>query len=108
MECGVILNDIVPEGFETRDLFQTHDTAKDARRMGGLEALNAKHNGGTVFLASAGIERPWKISPALKSPAHTTNSAETPTIDVSRCQSPSNPRRRHFHPTAHELLVIAI
>jgi len=82
MKCGVILTDIVPEGFETRDLFQTRDTAKDARLMRALDALNAKQGRGTVFFASAGIERPWNMSAALRSPAYTTDWAAIPTINA--------------------------
>jgi DNA polymerase V len=53
---------------------------KSAKMMQALDAANGKWGRGTIFLASEGIGRDWKMKSAHKSPAYTSSWSEIPKV----------------------------
>jgi len=75
-KTGVVLNDLVPEQPQLRMLLATRDTARSAKVMAALDAVNARYGRGTLRPLATGIERPWAARHDRLSQRYTTNAAE--------------------------------
>ncbi len=75
-KADVVLNDLVPEQLQPRMLFATRDTARPAKVMAALNAVNARYGRGTLGPLATGIERPWATRHDRLSQRYTTNAAE--------------------------------
>ena len=76
---GVLLDDLCPADAAPATLFDAAAPRSDAL-MAAMDLVNAKHGRGTLFPASAGIERGWKLTAAHHSPRWTTRLAELPCV----------------------------
>ena len=79
-KAGVILADLVPRANVAPDLFARDSGAHAARLMAAMDSLNARMGRNTVFPASAGVARPWKIKAERRSARYTTSFAELPNV----------------------------
>ena len=77
-KCGVLLEDLTPEGKGQADLFATADPrAPDL--LAAMDGLNARYGRHTVVLAAQGCgARSFDTKRSQKSPAWTTRIAEIP------------------------------
>lgn len=73
-KAGVMLMDIGPVGSRQQTLF-THDEAgnRSAKLMQALDSINRKMGKDTLFLASSGIGKGWRMKQGNKSPCYTTS-----------------------------------
>ncbi|WP_243359052.1 Y-family DNA polymerase [Fundidesulfovibrio terrae] len=76
-KAGVMLTGIEGEGTAQLPLLREPDPRPD-RLMAVLDRVNAKWGRETVFPASWGVERPWRMRQAMRSPRYTTSWAELP------------------------------
>ncbi|KAJ3057426.1 hypothetical protein HK102_011059, partial [Quaeritorhiza haematococci] len=81
-KCGVMLTELVTEGQEQPDLFDTRDQDRRRRLMAALDTINRRMGRDTVFYAAAGIRRDWKAFANMKSQHFTTDWRQMPRIDV--------------------------
>ncbi len=75
-KAGVLLNDLVPEAGQQRDLFfdeSDSSHAQNAKLMGVLDAINQRYGRQTLKLGSEGFKAPWQMQQNFKSPGYTTN-----------------------------------
>ncbi|OHC82210.1 MAG: DNA polymerase V subunit UmuC [Rhodospirillales bacterium RIFCSPLOWO2_12_FULL_67_15] len=79
-KAGVVLADLVPRARVAPDLFARGADGRAARLMAAMDALNARMGRNTVFPASAGLARPWKIRAERRSARYTTSFAELPCV----------------------------
>jgi DNA polymerase V len=80
-KCGVMLMDTVPRRGQQQDIFgYSKGDEKADRLMATLDKLNLKYGRGTVKLASEGIEQPWQMRRAFKSPNYMSNWEELPKV----------------------------
>ena len=75
-KAGVVLNDLVPQGHQTRMLFSTRDPARSARAMAAIDAVNARYGRGTVRPLATGLERQWSTRHSRPSQRYTTHPDE--------------------------------
>ncbi len=71
-----MLDDLVPEQPQPRMLFATRDTARSAKVMEALNAVNARYGRGTRRPLASGIGQPWATRHNRLSQRYTTNAAE--------------------------------
>ena len=81
-KCGVILTELVPEGSQSRDLFEhaAADPGRNQRLMAALDAVNRRHGRDSLTYAGAGIRRDWAATANRKSRCFTTDSREMITV----------------------------
>lgn len=72
-KCGVMLLDLSPRSNQRVDLLDERDLPRQERLMSAVDALNARYGRETVFYASAGLKRGWKMRRAHLSPAYSTD-----------------------------------
>jgi len=75
-KAGVVLNDLVPEQAQPRMMFATRDTAKSAKVMAALDAVNARYGRGTLRPLATGITRSWATRHDTLSQHYTTRLEE--------------------------------
>jgi len=75
-KAGVVLNDLVPEQAQPRMMFATRDTAKSAKVMAALDAVNARYGRGTLRPLATGITRTWATRHDRLSQRYTTRLEE--------------------------------
>jgi DNA polymerase V len=73
MKCGVMLTDLIPDGAQTRDLFERRDTARHSKLMAAMDDINQAMGRRTLFYASSGIQQKWSGAATRKSPSYTTD-----------------------------------
>lgn len=78
-KAGIMLDDLLPEAYRPRTLFEA-DTSKRDRLMGALDDINCRFGKMTAVTASQGFKQEWKPRSEMKSPAWTTDIAEVPTV----------------------------
>jgi len=78
-KAGVLLDDLIPPGAFSADLFASVDPRRTAL-MAAVDSINRRHGRGAVVSASAGVARTWSTRADMKSPAYTTRLAETPIV----------------------------
>lgn len=77
-KCGVLLEDLSPEGQGQADLFATADP-KAPGLLAAMDGLNARYGRNTVILAAQGCGgRSFDTKRSQKSPAWTTRIGEIP------------------------------
>jgi DNA polymerase V len=74
-KAGVMLGALVPAG-QQETLFATRDTAKSARAMAALDAINVRFGCGTLRPAATGMIKAWAGRQARHSPRYTTRAEE--------------------------------
>ncbi|KKI35994.1 hypothetical protein VI03_24730 [Burkholderia vietnamiensis] len=88
-KAGIMLFDLQASTVEQLELFAdgaaaSGDAAPSGRDPDGLmqvvDALNTRFGRGTVKLAGAGLEQPWRHRPARLTPAYTTDWAQLPIV----------------------------
>jgi DNA polymerase V len=72
-KCGVMLDELTPEGTGQPDLFDDRDQARSRRLMAALDAVNRRMGRDTVFYAGTGIRRDWKAFANMKTAAFSTD-----------------------------------
>ncbi len=78
-KAGVYLSNIVPDNVVQPDLFADFSLLLHYRKlylMSVIDAINRKWGKDTIFFASQGIERVWKMRQARRSPRYTTHWTE--------------------------------
>ena len=82
-KAGVMLLDITPAATQQSALF-ADDVADEGsiQLMQAMDLINRKMGKDTIFLASAGIGKRWRMKQGNKSPCYTTNWDE---LAVARC-----------------------
>jgi DNA polymerase V len=77
-KCGVLLEELVPEGAGQGDLFAAADPRAPAL-LAAMDGLNDRYGRGTVHLAAQGFgARAFDTKRNQKSPSWTTNIDEIP------------------------------
>ncbi len=78
-KAGVILSGLVDRGKVQKSLFcPSRETPASQRLMETMDSLNQRWGRGTITFAAGGIERPWKMRQARRSPRFTTSWDELP------------------------------
>ncbi|GEO42611.1 umuC protein [Skermanella aerolata] len=78
-KAGVMLGELVPAHRAPQSLLPlSRDREQQARLMQVMDGLNDRYGANTVFPASAGIKRPWKLRADHHSPRYTTRWNELP------------------------------
>jgi DNA polymerase V len=72
-KCGLMLTELVAEGTEQRDLFDTRDGDRRQRLMTALDTINRRMGRDTVFYAGSGIRRDWAAFANMKTQAFSTD-----------------------------------
>jgi DNA polymerase V len=82
-KAGVMLMELAPETNRQQTLFTDEVKINTAsRRMAALDLINRKMGKDSLFLASAGIDKQWRMNQGNNSPCYTTNWDELP---IARC-----------------------
>ena len=77
-KCGILLEDLTPEGHGQADLFAAADP-KAPDLLAAMDGLNARYGRNTVVLAAQGCgSRSFDTKRSQKSPAWTTRITEIP------------------------------
>ena len=76
-KVGVMLTGIEAEATAQLSLLREPDVRSE-KLMAALDRVNAKWGRDTLFAASSGVERPWRMRQAKRSPRYTTAWAELP------------------------------
>lgn len=71
-KCGIILLDLIPEKNVVPDFFLERENPKKARALKTIDFLNEKLGRDTIFYASMGIDRPWKMRCENRTKRYTT------------------------------------
>ena len=71
-KVGVMLSDLSSTSNAQGDLFVAQDRSDRVTLAETVSSLNARLGNGTVFFGAQGIERPWQVRSALKTPSYTT------------------------------------
>lgn len=79
-KCGVMLTELVSEGQEQRDLFDSRDQDRRRRLMAALDSVNSRMGRDTLFYAAAGIRRDWRAFANMKSQHFTTAWDQMPIV----------------------------
>jgi len=70
-KAGVMLNDLILAGAQRRS-FATRDLKASAKTMAVMDANNAQHGRGTLWVAATGLTRSWATRAQRLSPRYTT------------------------------------
>ena len=81
-KVGVMLSDIIPKNQVQDSLFDTVDRVKSDKISALVDKINHNYGSGTIFLASCGISRNWKMKSDFKSKRFTTNWQELPEVSA--------------------------
>lgn len=76
-KAGVVLGELTTDAYEQLELFAAPPPAPEDRRqartvMAAVDQINARFGRDTLRLAASGIERPWGMRQAHRSPRYTT------------------------------------
>lgn len=76
-KAGVVLGELTTDAYEQLELFAAPPPAPEDRRqartvMAAVDQINARFGRDTLRLAASGIERPWEMRQANRSPRYTT------------------------------------
>ena len=71
-KVGVLLSAIEPAAKAQLSLLPDPVGPQGRKLMATLDAVNAKWGRDTLFSAAAGVERPWRMRQAKRSPRYTT------------------------------------
>jgi DNA polymerase V len=72
-KCGVMLTELVADGSQQRDLFDTRDQDRSRKLMTALDTVNRRMGRDTLFYAGSGIRRDWKAFANMKTQHFTTD-----------------------------------
>lgn len=76
-KCGILLEDLIPEGCAQGDLFG--ENPRNHQLIGAIDAINARFGRDTLTFGSLGLgAKPFDTKRKLKSPSWTTNINEIP------------------------------
>lgn len=81
-KAGVGLLDLSSPECSQPDLFDHGQSLESTKLMATFDSVNRRYGGGSVFIASQGIRRPWAMARAMKSPAYTTRMSDIPLIKI--------------------------
>ena len=79
-KAGIMLGDLGPAGEQGEMLASPPATARSARAMAALDAVNARFGKETLRPAGTGIAREWTPRAANRSPRYTTRLEEIPVV----------------------------
>ena len=71
-KAGVLLLQLVPDTEVQTNLFDTRDRTRDRKLMATVDQLNRQFGAGTVRFAAVGLQQPWALKAAHRSPRYTT------------------------------------
>ena len=71
-KAGVMLTGLLPATVAQGDLFSAYERPRAARLMATMDNINKIYGMNTATFAGAGIEQPWRMQSAQKSPRYTT------------------------------------
>ncbi|MEY4598155.1 MAG: hypothetical protein RLZZ445_952 [Pseudomonadota bacterium] len=77
-KIGVMLTGLQPVHAVQDDLFSTVEQPRATRLMSTMDRINRIYGMNTATFASAGIDQPWRMQTAQKSPRYTTSWNELP------------------------------
>lgn len=81
-KAGVMLSELVPEGWQQTDLFGFTGTSKRSdKQMEVVDDINKKYQRNTIHLASEGISRIWSTRRRFKSRYYTGDWKELPIVN---------------------------
>lgn len=81
-KAGVILSDIVAQGYRQQSLFAP-TTAENKALMTALDRINSKWGQETIHYGMTGTSRPWGLRQSHKSQAYTSSWHELPVVKAS-------------------------
>jgi len=79
-KAGVSLTGLRPAAAPQGDLFSGHERQRSERLMATLDRINRTWGMNTATFAGAGIEQPWRMQSARRSPRYTTRWDELPVV----------------------------
>lgn len=79
-KCGIMLHDLVPAATQQQHLFCNKDNSRSDALMYAIDLLNARFGKNSVYIASQGTKRSWKMRSDLCSQRYTTRWDEIPTV----------------------------
>ena len=79
VKTGVVLFELSRSDAVNGDLFDRPDE-KNVAIAAVMDRINARYGRDTLFLAGAGIRRPWNMKRNFLSPRYTTNWNELPEV----------------------------
>jgi DNA polymerase V len=86
---GVGLLDLAGAGFHQQDLFTSGQAPRSQVMMEAIDRINRRYGQETLFLARQGVQRSWRMSRSMKSPAYTTRLQDLPVVRIG------NPDMKH-------------
>lgn len=79
-KVGVMLLDLLSTDYHQADLFSRGDDRHSQQRMAVVDQINTVMGQGTVRFAREGLQQPWVMRQAKRSPAYTTRWAQLPLV----------------------------
>ncbi len=79
-KAGVCLGGLRPAAAPQGDLFSGYERQRSTRLMATLDCINSTWGMNTASFAGAGIEQPWRMQSARRSPRYTTCWDELPVV----------------------------
>lgn len=87
-KVGIMLTDFSPAGQKLQSLFDSKDRTQMAKITELIDKVNIEHGERTLFYASSGVQRPWRMKRNLKSPHYTTEWNQIPVARIDDKRSP--------------------
>ena len=81
-KCGVMLTELVVEGSEQADLFDTRDCDSRRRLMRAIDLINRRFGRDTIRFAASGITRDWAAFANMKSRHFTTEEGQVMVVSA--------------------------
>lgn len=78
MKAGVGLIELIDPRYQQLDLWQAGQSGKASALMHLVDQVNARHGRRSVFFAAQGMQQPWYMKQAHKSPEYTTSWSDLP------------------------------
>ena len=80
-KCGIYLSELTDKNMRQYDFF--HNTGEETlqhaeKMMQIIEAINHKYQNKVIHLAAEGMQKPWAMKSALRTPAYTTKWTDLP------------------------------
>jgi DNA polymerase V len=79
-KAGVLLTKLTPKNQTQLSLFDTRDHGKSNNLMQTLDQINSQFGSNTLQFGAAGLQKPWQMRSAKRSPRYTTQWGELPVV----------------------------
>jgi DNA polymerase V len=79
-KAGVMLLELAPPSLVQASLFDQRDRQKYRQLMTAIDTINRRQGTGAIQFGAAGLQKPWQMRSAQRSPRYTTQWAELPVV----------------------------